>query len=135
MRYLLDTNIVSHLYKFPDGAVANRVRDLESGELGTSIIVAAELRFGYTKAGSARLERVIEETLENFEIAPWDSPADMAYARIRTLLERAGRKIGQNDMLIAAHAVALGATMVTQNEREFVRVPGLEVENWLQQQP
>lgn len=135
MRYLLDTNIVSHIYKFPEGVIASRVRDFETGDLGTSIIVAAELRFGYTKVESARLERFIEATLGTLEVAPWDSPADMAYAHVRTFLERLGKKIGQNDMLIAAHAMALGAIMVTQNEREFARVPGLRVENWLQPQP
>lgn len=133
MKYLLDTNIVSHLCKFPDGVVANRVQELEAGELGTSIIVAAELRFGYTKAESARLEGIIETALGSFEIAAWDSPADMAYAQLRTFLERMGKTIGQNDMLIAAHAIALGVTMVTHNEREFMRVPDLKVENWLRQ--
>jgi tRNA(fMet)-specific endonuclease VapC len=131
MKYLLDTNIISNLCKFPEGRAAERVMKLDEGDLGTSIIVAAELRFGYTKAESSRLEKVIEMTLSSFEIAPWESPADLAYARLRTHLERRGKKIGQNDMLIAAHAMALGVVMVTHNEREFSRVPGLKVENWL----
>lgn len=135
MRYLLDTNVVSNICKFPNGAAASRVRNLEMGDLGTSIIVAAELRFGYMKADSPKLERLIEQTLASFEIAPWETPADFAYARIRTFLERTGRVIGQNDMLIAAHTVALGVTLVTDNEREFVRVPGLKVENWLRDTP
>jgi tRNA(fMet)-specific endonuclease VapC len=132
MKYLLDTNIVSALYKFPTSSVAERVAGLAVGELGTSIIVAAELRFGYVKLASPRLERLIEETLASFEIAPWESPADFAYAEIRAHLERTGKKIGQNDMLIAAHAMALDVTLVTHNMGEFSRVPGLEIENWLQ---
>jgi len=131
MKYLLDTNIISNLCKFPEGCAAERVMKLDEGDLGTSIIGAAELRFGYTKADSPRLKKLIETTLSSFEIAPWESPADLAYARLRTHLERRGKKIGQNDMLIAAHAMALGVVMVTHNEREFSRVPGLKVENWL----
>lgn len=133
MRYLLDTNIISALCKFPAGGVAERVAGLRPDELGTSIIVAAELRFGYTKVASARLERIIEGTLAAFEVAPWESPADFAYAELRSHLERLGRPIGQNDMLIAAHALALEATLVTDNGREFSRVPGLKLENWLRE--
>lgn len=131
MRYLLDTNIISALCRYPEGGVAERVGRLAVGELGTSLIVAAELRFGYVKAASARLERLVEETLASFEIAPWESPADVAYAELRTRLEREGRRIGQNDMLIAAHAIALEVVLVTHDMREFSRVPGLKVEDWL----
>lgn len=113
VRYLLDTNVVSNICKFPNGAAASRVRNLEMGDLGTSIIVAAELRFGYMESGFAQAGAADKQTLASFEIAPWETPADFAYARIRTFLERTGRVIGQNDMLIAAHTVALGVTLVT----------------------
>jgi tRNA(fMet)-specific endonuclease VapC len=131
MRYLLDTNVISALIKHPNGGAAKRVAAVTAGELGTSIIVSAELKFGYIKQSSKRLEALIEGLLAGFEIAPWEAPADLAYARLRTLLERKGRPIGQNDMLIAAHALALNVVLVTDNDREFSRVPGLKVENWV----
>lgn len=131
MRYLLDTNIISQLVRDPQGTVARRVEGLEEGELETSIIVAAELKFGVARRGSQRLARLVGETLASFRIHAWDKPADDAYAALRTALERQGQRIGQNDMLIAAHAVALESTLVTDNEGEFARVPGLEIENWL----
>ena len=131
MKYLLDTNIISALIRHPDGNAANRVAALRAGELGTSIIVSAELKFGYIKESSKKLEAMIEGLLAGFEIAPWESPADLTYARLRAELERNGQPIGQNDMLIAAHALSLGAILVTDNEREFSRVPGLGIENWV----
>lgn len=131
MKYLLDTNIISHLMKYTHGKAANRVAALQVGELGTSIIVSAELRFGYIKKGSKQLETLVEQTLRSFEVAPWEAPADSIYGQVRADLELRGRPIGQNDMLIAAHALALNAVLVTDNEGEFSRVPGLQVENWL----
>jgi tRNA(fMet)-specific endonuclease VapC len=131
MRYLLDTNIISDLIKHPEGAAAGRVRSLKADELWTSIIVSAELKFGYVRKRSKRLEDLIEKVLASFQVAAWDAPSDMAYAQLRTKLEDSGRPISQNDMLIAAHAVALDAVLVTDNEREFARVSNLRVENWL----
>src|SRR4051794_37858086 len=107
MRYLLDTNIISDLIRHPEGAAAGRVRNLKADELWTSIIVSAELKFGYVKKRSKRLEDLIEKVLASFQVAAWDAPSDMAYAQLRTKLEDSGRPISQNDMLIAAHAVAL----------------------------
>lgn len=131
MKYLLDTNIISHAMKYPDGPAATRIGRSRSGELGTSIIVSAELKFGALKVGSKRLQGLIEEVLSDLTVAAWESPCDLAYAKLRTQLEDSGRVIGQNDMLIAAHAITLGATMVTDNERHFARVPELNTENWL----
>ncbi len=131
MRYLLDTNIISNVIRYPRAASATRVARSKVGDLGTSIVVSAELKFGYVKKRSKRLEEVVERLLASFEIAPWEAPADIAYARLRTHLELRGTPIGQNDMLIAAHAIALGAILVTGNDREFARVPDLRVENWL----
>lgn len=131
MRYLLDTNAITDLIKLPAGPTAKRVARLRAGELGTSIIVSAELKFGYVKRQSKRLEDLIEGTLASFEVAPWTAPADAIYARLRVQLEGKGEPIGQNDMLIAAHALALDVVLVTANEREFSRVSGLRIENWV----
>jgi tRNA(fMet)-specific endonuclease VapC len=131
MKYLLDTNVISNLIKYPERDVAKSVARLRSGDLGTSIIVSAELKFGYIKKASKRLEELIEGTLDGFEIAPWKAPADAVYARLRADLETRGQKIGQNDMLIAAHALALDVVLVTANEKEFSRVPELKIENWV----
>jgi tRNA(fMet)-specific endonuclease VapC len=97
----------------------------------TSIIVAAELRFGALKRGSRALAARIESLLERIEVAPLLPPADSVYADLRASLEKNGKPIGANDMFIAAHALALGCTLVTDNVREFSRVKGLAVENWL----
>ena len=96
-----------------------------------SIIVLAELRFGFAKKNSRRLLARLEGMLDEFSVQPWGDPADRRYAGIRAELERSGRLIGSNDLLIAAHALALNCILVTDNEREFSRVPGLRVENWL----
>jgi tRNA(fMet)-specific endonuclease VapC len=95
------------------------------------MIVAAELRYGATKKGSQRLTAQLEAVLSALEIVPFDEPADAAYAQIRTALEAAGKPIGANDLLIAAHGLALGYVLVTDNQRAFSRVPGLACENWL----
>lgn len=131
MKYLLDTNIVSHLMKMPAGEAAERISALDPVDVGLSIIVAAELRYGVAKSGSKRIGHMVEEALADFTVVAWDKPADLRYAELRAHLEKAGQPIGQNDMLIAAHALALDTTLVTDNDREFSRVPGLKVENWL----
>jgi len=127
-RFLLDTNTLSDLVRNPQG----RIAEVAGDAICTSIIVAAELRFGAAKKGSERLTIQLERILSAIDIQPFDAPADAAYARLRTQLELAGSPIGGNDMLIAAHALATGCTVVTDNERDFVRVSGLPVENWLQ---
>jgi tRNA(fMet)-specific endonuclease VapC len=131
MRYLLDTNIISNFIHDPKGPVAKRIRQIGRQAVFTSVIVAAELRFGVSKKQSLVLARRVEEALQALEIAPFESPADVTYAAIRMNLERIGNPIGGNDLFIAAHALTLGAILVTANEREFARVDGLECENWL----
>ncbi|CDZ26118.1 type II toxin-antitoxin system VapC family toxin [Neorhizobium galegae] len=131
MSYLLDTNVISDLIRNPDGKAGRRVAVLAQGELRTSLIVAAELRYGIAKKGSERLARLVEGVLADFEVLPWEAPADVHYAAVRDSLSRSGQPIGDMDMLIAAHALALDTVLVTDNEREFSRVPGLKVENWL----
>jgi len=131
MRYLLDTNILSDLVRHPQGRIAEQIRRVGEAEVCTSIIVAAELRFGAAKRGPARLSAQLEAVLSVLEVVPFEPPADEAYGAIRAQLEQAGTPIGGNDLLIAAQAKSLGYTMVTDNEREFGRVGGLAYENWL----
>lgn len=130
-RYMLDTNIVSDLIRHPGGKAANRVRKLGADGLCVSIITAAELRFGAAKRGSPQLTELVEQILGEIDVLPFVAPADQSYARIRNDLEAAGQPIGPNDLLIAAHAVSVGAILVTGNIKEFKRVRGLKVENWL----
>jgi tRNA(fMet)-specific endonuclease VapC len=130
-RYLLDTNILSSLLKQPAGTVARRIRTVGEGTVCTSIIVACELRYGVAKKGSVTLSGKVEQMLSAIEILPLDEDADAHYGALRTTLEKAGAPIGANDYLIAAHALALDLTLVTDNTGEFSRVPGLIVENWL----
>lgn len=131
MRYLLDTSIVSALVRDPGGPVTERVREVEEANVCTSIIVAAELRYGATKKGAPRLSAQLEAVLGALEVLPLEPPVDVVYGRIRTRLEQAGQPIGGNDLLIAAHALTLGCVVVSDNQREFSRVEGLLVENWL----
>lgn len=130
-RYMLDTNIISDLVKNPGGQVARRVLAVGEGTLCTSIIVAAELRYGCAKKGSPILLKRVEALLAKMPVLALDVPCDAEYGSIRAELEAAGQKIGHNDLLIAAHACALGVTIVSANEREFRRIRGLNVENWL----
>ncbi len=133
MGYLLDTNIVSDLVRNPQGRVTARIRAVGEAQVSTSIIVAAELRYGAAKRGSPRLSAQLEAVLCALEVLPFEAPADAAYGRLRADLEAAGRPIGGNDLLIAAQALALGHTIVTDNEREFARIAELPRENWLRQ--
>lgn len=130
-RFLLDTNILSDLVRNPRGRVAARIAEVGEDAVCTSIIVAAEFRFGAAKRGSERLTNQVERILSVIDIQPFDAPADDAYARLRAQLEAAGAPIGGNDMLIAAHALAADRAVVTDNERKFLRIAGLKVENWL----
>ena len=131
LRYLLDTNIVSDMARHPNGPLARRVMLAGVERIGISVVVACEIRFGLVKRPQPRLARHIEQLLDHFSLLNLESPVEQHYADIRNALERAGTPIGPNDLLIAAHARALGLTLVTDNLREFSRVPGLAVENWL----
>jgi tRNA(fMet)-specific endonuclease VapC len=130
-RYLLDTSIVSDLVRNPQGKVAAHIGQIGEKNVATSIVVAAELRFGAEKKGSSRLTAQVTAILSALEVAPLEAPADETYGRIRAALENVARPIGANDLLIAAHAIALNATLVTDNEHEFQRIPGLRIVNWL----
>jgi tRNA(fMet)-specific endonuclease VapC len=130
-RYMLDTNVISDLIRNPQGKAAKRIAKVGEDSICTSIIVAAELRYGCAKSGSKRLLKAVEDLLGEMSVLPFDVPADAEYGAIRATLETAGMQIGSNDLLIAAHALATGAIMVTANADEFERVRGLDVENWL----
>jgi tRNA(fMet)-specific endonuclease VapC len=128
---MLDTNIISDLIRNPQGTAANRIAKAGEDNVCTSIIVAAELRYGCARSGSKRLRDAVEDLLSEMTVLPFDVPADAEYGSIRSELETAGKPIGPNDLLIAAHACATGATIVTANADEFKRIRGLKVENWL----
>jgi tRNA(fMet)-specific endonuclease VapC len=130
-RYMLDTNIISDLIRDPQGRAAKHIAKVGEDNICTSIIVAAELRYGCAKSGSKRLVTAVEDLLGEIPVLPFDAPADAEYGSIRSQLERAGKPIGSNDLLIGAHACAVGAAIVTANADEFKRIRGLKVENWL----
>jgi tRNA(fMet)-specific endonuclease VapC len=128
---MLDTNIVSELARNPQGIVAKRIADVGSEAIRVSIITTAELRYGCTRKGSARLSAQIDAILESIQVMAFDVPADAEYGVIRAELEAAGKPIGPNDLFIAAHARVLDAVLVTANTGEFSRVRDLRIENWL----
>ncbi len=130
-RYLLDTNILSDLVRRPQGPVVNHITRVGEETVCTSIIVAAELRFGAAKSGSSKLSDRVDLILSAIEILALEIAADREYGKLRQHLARKGTPIGPNDMLIAAHALDAGLIMITANVKEFSRVPGLKVENWL----
>jgi len=119
------------LIRNPDGRAAKRIARVGEDNICTSIIAAAELRYGCAKSDSKRLLKAVEDLLGEINVLPFDVPADAEYGGIRSKLEAAGKPIGSNDLLIAAHAYATGATIVTANANEFKRIRGLKVENWL----
>jgi tRNA(fMet)-specific endonuclease VapC len=131
VRYLLDTNILSDLLRNPGGLVARRLAVVGEVTVCTNVVVACELRYGAAKKGSPALSARVESLLESLEILPLDRETDRHYAQIRLHLDRTGRPIGPNDLLIAAHALALGLTLVSDNVEEFARIPRLTLENWL----
>ncbi|HOB65558.1 PIN domain-containing protein [Ottowia sp.] len=131
---LLDTNIISMLMRDPHGALSRQldraraqVADLR---VVTSVVVDGELRFGLARRASAKLQDAYANVMQIIEVLPLPPEAAEPYAALRAQLEAQGQPIGPNDALIAAHALALGATLVSGDD-EFARVPGLKVENWL----
>lgn len=131
LAYLLDTDIVSDLVRHPQGRVAARIARAGEDSIAVSVIVAAELRYGAAKRGSSRLTAQLNAILGRLPVLPLEPPTDEHYASIRAALESKGTPIGSNDLFIAAHARMQGLILVTDNTREFRRVPGLKTENWL----
>lgn len=131
MQYLLDTNIFIYLCKGTYPVIADHIRSFGPGDIVISSITLAELEFGIAKSAKPEKNRKhFQEFLLPFEILPFDGGAAVEYGTVRHHLEKAGSPIGPLDTLIAAHALAAGVCLVTNNEREFNRVPGLRVENW-----
>ena len=137
--FLLDTNIISHIMKNPLGSVAQRIQQITENAISTgnaspictSVIVQCELQYGLAKNPASKLHIAYATTMKYIPVLAMEPMVAQYYSQIRTALEAQGTPIGPNDTFIAAHALALGATLVTDNEDEFRRVVGLRVENWL----
>jgi tRNA(fMet)-specific endonuclease VapC len=129
---MLDTNICIYLIKKKPPGVLKKLAEHKISEVGISAITVAELEYGVEKSAQTDKNRdALAEFLAPFEIMPFDERASLEYGRIRAHLERKGTLIGSMDMLIAAHAQSLGVTLVTNNAKEFKRVPHLQVQNWV----
>lgn len=134
-RYMLDTNVVSDVIRNPHGSAAAMIESVGDTQVAISSIVASELRFGILKRNSERLTFLVENLLDRVSILPYEDKEASHFAEIRLDLERNGTPIGTTDLFIAAHARSLDVTLVTANIREFGRVPGLRVENWVGPNP
>ena len=130
MRQTLDTNICSYILRRHPASMIERFANLDRSQVWLSAMVAAELRFGAAKLASSRFSAAVEGWLAGFEVRSWPVDASLHYANIRAALERTGQVIGGMDLLIAAHALAEDSVLVTNNAREFLRVPGLSVQEW-----
>jgi tRNA(fMet)-specific endonuclease VapC len=130
IRFLLDTNTVSFHIRRSSPALQRRIRRTPAAQVGLSVVTEMEIRYGLARNPSLRIAPLVEEFLEGIEILPLTSDVARAYARVRADLESRGTPIGPLDMMIAAHALALGATTVTTNLSEFRRVRGLRCRDW-----
>lgn len=130
MIYMLDTNICIYIINARPEKVLARFRQQRLGDIAISSVTAAELAFGVAKSGSVRNRQALEMFLSALEILPFDESAIWHYGELRADLERLGQPIGALDTMIAAHALAIDTILVTNNTREFERVPGLRLENW-----
>jgi tRNA(fMet)-specific endonuclease VapC len=128
---LLDTNICIYIINQKPPGVLERFKNFNAGEVGVSSVVAAELAFGVQKTSSRRNRQALELFLAPLTIAPFDTGCIWAYAKLRAQLEKLGQPIGSLETMIAAQALALDLTLVTNNQKEFSRVPGLRLENWV----
>ena len=129
MKYLLDTDSVSFAMR-GQGEVGARIRARKPSELSISAITLGELRYGADRKGSRKLHALIDTFTATIAVMPFDEDAALEFGRIGSLLAERGTPIGDFDVLIAAHAVALRCTLVTNNVRHFSRVPGLSMESW-----
>jgi tRNA(fMet)-specific endonuclease VapC len=131
MKIMLDTNICIYLIKKQPPSVLERFNTFPVGDIGISIVTLAELQYGVEKSRyQARNRTALDQFIAPLEVAEFDRDASHVYGRLRAALEETGTLVGGMDLLIAAHAVSLGARLVTNNVREFRRIPGLRVENW-----
>ena len=133
MKYLLDTNICIYLIKKKPASVIARFNEHSVGDIGVSSITVAELTYGVQKSQRrAQNHEALLQFLSPLVISKFNADATFSYGQIRSALESQGTPIGSLDTLIAGHAVSLGVMLVTNNEREFSRVPGLVIENWVE---
>lgn len=130
MRCMLDTNICVYLINKRPAKVLERFKRFEIGDIGVSSVTVGELAYGVAKSRSERNRAALETFLLPLEIADFDHKAAWMFGEIKSTLERAGKPIGPYDVQIAAHALTLGCLLVTNNFREFQRVPDLKIENW-----
>ena len=128
---LLDTNICIHIINARPVEVLQRFRQYRMGEIGVCSVVAAELAYGVAKSGSRRNREALEMFMAPLIILPFDEAAIWVYGDLRAELERRGTPIGSLDTMIAAHALSQQAPLVTNHTREFARVPGLQLQNWV----
>ena len=132
LKYMLDTNICIYLIKEFHPSLLKIMATRKASSVCISVITLAELEFGIKKSGNPAKNRLaVEKFLESITVLPFDKNASIEYGDIRASLQRLGTPIGPNDLFIAAHAKSLGYTLVTNNMREFCRVDGLSVENWV----
>jgi len=130
VRYLLDTDICIYVLNERPPEVLSQFLAHEDEGIGVSVVTASELFFGVRKSASARNLKALEAFLESLSVLDFDMEAARRYGELRAHLEKKGTPIGSMDMQIAAHALALDVTLVTNNQREFSRVPGLRTDNW-----
>lgn len=132
MKVLLDTNICIYIIKQQPPAVLERFAGFAVGDVGISVVTLAELEYGVSKSRDVKRNRhALEQFIEPLEVVRFDRDAAVIYGTIRVALEQKGQPIGSMDLLIAAHARSLDVCLVTNNESEFKRVPGLRIENWV----
>lgn len=132
MRYLLDTDTVSYAIRGAYPALDVRLASVAPRLMAISVVTRAELMYGLERRGNPRgLSRVVHSFLERMSILPWDNPAADTFAKVRVQLEKRGTPIGFADTMIAAHALSLKATLVTNNFKHVQQVKGLLVENWI----
>ena len=131
MKYLLDTNICIYIINERPVQVLQRLIDAGQSSLALSTVTVAELAFGIEKSNRADSLPKLENFLSKFPLLPWDKNAAWAYGKVRKSLEASGRRIGERDLLLASQALASNLTIVTNNTREFERVEGLKLENWV----
>jgi tRNA(fMet)-specific endonuclease VapC len=130
MTYLLDTNICIYIINEQPAQVLQRLIEAGRDSLAISTVTVAELAFGVAKSTRPDSRAKLENFLSKFPILDWDQDAAWIYGNVRKALEAKGQRIGERDLLLACQALALNATMVTNNTREFERVEGLKLENW-----
>jgi tRNA(fMet)-specific endonuclease VapC len=133
-QFMLDTNMISELIRNPEGSVQQVVERIGTPAISISSIVASELRFGYVRRGSDRLATLVENMISRIQVVSYDDAASFHYAKIRQGLQAVGKPIGPNDLFIAADARSLDLMLVTDNIREFSRVDGLKLENWIERE-